>query len=247
MMEIVVHLPYDYCTIFVKKYSFSIGKVYKGQLVPTGGDKTFVAVKALKENASYKTQQDFRREIELISDLKHENIVCILGVVLNKEPFCMLFEYMSNGDLHEFLIANSPNENKFLTQLEFLKIALQISEGMEYLSNHHYVHRDLAARNCLVGDDLMVKISDFGLSRDIYSSDYYRFVRFCFFGYYITLCSSTGFNQNRCYRFVGCRLNQFYMVNLPLKAMFGHSELFYGKSTVTACKYERQWRVNIVK
>lgn len=94
---------------------------------------------------------------------------------MNKEPFCMLFEYMSNGDLHEFLIANSPNESRSLSQLEFLKIALQISEGMEYLSGHHYVHRDLAARNCLVGEQLMVKISDFGLSRDIYSSDYYRY------------------------------------------------------------------------
>lgn len=99
---------------------------------------------------------------------------------MNKEPFCMLFEYMSNGDLHEFLIANSPNENKSLTQLDFLKIAVQISEGMEYLSGHHYVHRDLAARNCLVAENLMVKISDFGLSRDIYSSDYYRFVKYCF-------------------------------------------------------------------
>ncbi|KAM7353618.1 tyrosine-protein kinase transmembrane receptor Ror [Cochliomyia hominivorax] len=152
----------------------SFGKVYKGQLTVSKQEKVFVAVKALKENASFKTQQDFKREIELISDLKHNNIVCILGVVLNKEPFCMLFEYMSNGDLHEFLIANSPNEKKFLNQLEFLKIALQISEGMEYLSGHHYVHRDLAARNCLVGEQLMVKISDFGLSRDIYSSDYYR-------------------------------------------------------------------------
>lgn len=151
------------------------GKVYKGELTTsTNEEKIFVAVKALKEDASYKTQQDFKREIELISDLKHENIVCILGVVLNKEPYCMLFEYMSQGDLHEFLIANSPNESKSLTQVEFLKIALQISEGMEYLSGHHYVHRDLAARNCLVGDQLMVKISDFGLSRDIYSSDYYR-------------------------------------------------------------------------
>ncbi|XP_058987941.1 tyrosine-protein kinase transmembrane receptor Ror isoform X2 [Musca domestica] len=152
----------------------AFGKVYKGQLTTSAGEKIFVAIKALKEDASYKTQQDFKREIELISDLKHNNIVCILGVVLNKEPFCMLFEYMPNGDLHEFLIANSPQENKALTQLDFLKMSLQISEGMEYLSSHHYVHRDLAARNCLVGENLMVKISDFGLSRDIYSSDYYR-------------------------------------------------------------------------
>ena len=58
-----------------------------------------VAVKALKENASPKTQTDFRREIELISDLKHDNIVCILGVVLKEEPLCMLF-----GELLQFSI-----------------------------------------------------------------------------------------------------------------------------------------------
>lgn len=152
----------------------AFGKVYKGELSQKNGTKIFVAVKALKENASPKTQQDFRREIELISDLKHDNIVCILGVVLKEEPLCMLFEYMSHGDLHEYLMSNSPNEGKYLSQQQFLFISLQISEGMDYLSNHHYVHRDLAARNCLVGDDMIVKISDFGLSRDIYSSDYYR-------------------------------------------------------------------------
>ena len=44
---------------------------------------------------------------------------------------------------------------------------------MLYLTNMRFIHRDLAARNCLVSKDLIVKISDFGLSRDLYESDYY--------------------------------------------------------------------------
>ncbi|XP_063927006.1 tyrosine-protein kinase transmembrane receptor Ror-like [Zophobas morio] len=151
----------------------AFGKVYKGELKTKSG-KVIVAVKSLKENASAKTQADFQREIELISELKHPNIICLLGVVVKQEPMCMLFEFMSEGDLHEFLITNSPSEGKSLTQNQFLHIAIQIAQGMEYLSDNHYVHRDLAARNCLVSKDLVVKISDFGLSRDMYSCDYYR-------------------------------------------------------------------------
>nr|XP_022920470.1 tyrosine-protein kinase transmembrane receptor Ror-like [Onthophagus taurus] len=151
----------------------AFGKVYKGELKTKTG-KIFVAVKSLKENASAKTQADFQREIELISELKHPNIICLLGIVVKQEPFCMLFEYMSEGDLHEFLIANSPVQQKSLNQTQFLHISIQIAQGMEYLSDNHYVHRDLAARNCLVSNDLIVKISDFGLSRDMYSCDYYR-------------------------------------------------------------------------
>lgn len=126
----------------------AFGKVYKGELTQANGERIYVAVKALKENASAKTQADFRREIELISDLKHNNIVCILGVVLKEEPLCMLFEYMTQGDLHEFLISNAINDNFAggLNQAQFLYIALQICDGMEYLASHHYVHRDLAAR-----------------------------------------------------------------------------------------------------
>ena len=51
---------------------------------------------------------------------------------------------------------------------------MQIANGMVYLTSQHFVHRDLATRNCLVGTDLLVKISDFGMSRDVYTCDYYR-------------------------------------------------------------------------
>ena len=59
-------------------------------------------------------------------------------------------------------------------QVDLLRISRQIACGMTYLANQHFTHRDVAARNCLVGDDLLVKVSDFGLTRDIYSNEYYK-------------------------------------------------------------------------
>ncbi|XP_061482818.1 BDNF/NT-3 growth factors receptor isoform X2 [Rhineura floridana] len=144
-------------------------------------DKILVAVKTLKD-ASDNARKDFHREAELLTNLQHEHIVKFYGVCVEGDPLIMVFEYMKHGDLNKFLRAHGPDAALMaegshlaeLTQSQMLHIAQQIAAGMVYLASQHFVHRDLATRNCLVGENLLVKIGDFGMSRDVYSTDYYR-------------------------------------------------------------------------
>ncbi|CAG5867777.1 unnamed protein product [Menidia menidia] len=162
----------------------AFGKVFLAEcynLVPDH-EKIHVAVKTLKE-ASESGRADFYREAELLTNLQHEHIVTFYGVCVESDPLIMVFEYMKHGDLNKFLRSHGPDAVLMadgqhsilveLTQSQMLHIAQQIAAGMVYLASQHFVHRDLATRNCLVGENLLVKIGDFGMSRDVYSTDYY--------------------------------------------------------------------------
>lgn len=62
----------------------------------------------------------------------------------------------------------------YLSREELIRMCVDVAKGMEHLASRHLIHRDVATRNCLVADDLTIKIADFGMSRDIYSNNYYK-------------------------------------------------------------------------
>ncbi|XP_066937292.1 uncharacterized protein [Macrobrachium rosenbergii] len=162
----------------------AFGRVYLGILEEGWGRTTQVAVKTLK-SVGPEARQELEREVELLNNLLHKNIVSFYGVCYNSDPLLMVFEYMEHGDLNNYLRSHNedvallsgeePAASEPLSVMDCLQVALQIAAGMKYLASQHYVHRDLATRNCLVGANLVVKIGDFGMSRDVYTNDYYQF------------------------------------------------------------------------
>ncbi|XP_026209098.1 tyrosine-protein kinase receptor TYRO3 isoform X2 [Anabas testudineus] len=158
------------------------GSVYEGVFTPEDGEDIKVAVKTMRVGLNCQEDlHEFLREAEIMQNFDHENVVSLLGVTLQREqdsslpvPLVIL-PYMKHGDLRRFLIATRYGDiPMFVPHQSLLRFMIDIAAGMDYLSSKGFLHRDLAARNCMLGDDLRVSVADFGLSKKIYSSDYYR-------------------------------------------------------------------------
>ncbi|KAK5876193.1 hypothetical protein CesoFtcFv8_027188 [Champsocephalus esox] len=158
------------------------GSVYEGVFSPAEGGDTKVAVKTMRVGIhSQEDLYEFLREAEIMKTFDHENVVRLLGVTLQREqdsplpvPLVIL-PYMKHGDMRRFLIATRYGDiPMFVPHQSLLRFMVDIAGGMQYLSSQGFLHRDLAARNCMLGDDLRVCVADFGLSKKMYSNNYYR-------------------------------------------------------------------------
>ncbi|XP_022085105.1 discoidin domain-containing receptor 2-like isoform X2 [Acanthaster planci] len=147
------------------------------------GEKTLVAVKMLRKDANKNARTDFMKEMKIMSQLRDPNIVRLLAACTEDEPLCMVVEYMEFGDLNQYLyeseaqwtVAPTGATNiRVLTLGALIYMATQIASGMKYLASLNFVHRDLATRNCLMGQCFTIRIADFGMSRNLYSGNYYR-------------------------------------------------------------------------
>ncbi|KAK4802547.1 hypothetical protein SAY86_000750 [Trapa natans] len=136
------------------------GSVYKGAL----SDQTLVAIKRAAEG-SLQGQREFLTEIELLSRLHHRNLVSLLGYCDEEGEQMLVYEFMSNGTLHDWL---SGRANYYLNFSARLKIALGASKGLLYLhteANPPVFHRDVKASNILLDSKFIAKVADFGLSK----------------------------------------------------------------------------------
>ncbi|XP_047435585.1 tyrosine-protein kinase receptor TYRO3-like [Mugil cephalus] len=177
--------------VLVQRHQLTLGKelgkgefgsVYEGIFTPQKGTDIRVAVKTLRVGIlSQQDLHEFLREAEIMKNFDHKNVVGLLGVTLQREedstlpvPLVIL-PFLKHGDLRHFLIATRYGDvPMFVPHQTLLRFMIDIAMGMDYLSSNGFLHRDLAARNCMLGDDLRVCVADFGLSKKIYSSNYYR-------------------------------------------------------------------------
>ncbi|XP_018497647.2 insulin receptor [Galendromus occidentalis] len=161
----------------------SFGMVWQGIVFdlkePCDPNGTHCAVKTVKEGAKFHERQEFLKEASTMKSFDSYHVVKLLGVVSKDQPLYVIMELMSNGDLKRYLRSHRPDQDEPPkgdppTLEQVLQMAAEIADGMAYLGSLKFVHRDLAARNCMVAEDLTVKIGDFGMTRDIYETDYYK-------------------------------------------------------------------------
>ncbi|CAI5440060.1 unnamed protein product [Caenorhabditis angaria] len=153
------YIQHDEIELIDKLGAGAFGQVWRGKLKKKGEEPIDVAVKKMKGNPKKSMLRGFVKEAKLMRTLSHPNMVRVIGVAPMEEPLMIVIELAKNGCMQSHLRKEKVSPIEKLTGF-----AVDTARGMAYLSSTMIIHRDLAARNLLLGANMEVKISDFGLS-----------------------------------------------------------------------------------
>ncbi|KAI9396737.1 hypothetical protein POPTR_004G179100v4 [Populus trichocarpa] len=140
-----------------KVASGSYGDLYKGTYCSQE-----VAIKILKpERVNSDLQKEFAQEVYIMRKVRHKNVVQFIGACTKPPSLCIVTEFMYGGSVYDYLhkqggVFKLPN---------LLKVAIDVSKGMDYLHQNKIIHRDLKAANLLLDENEVVKVADFGVAR----------------------------------------------------------------------------------
>ena len=130
--------------------------------------KSTVAIKRISKRVDKQGEQGFLAEIEMLSKCKHQNVVSLLGFCDEGDEMILIYEYISNGSLEDYLGDHDKLMN--LTWAQRMQICLDIAHGLNYVHTSTndkgtIIHRDIKSANVLLDDNWVAKIGDFGLSK----------------------------------------------------------------------------------
>ncbi|XP_028797639.1 serine/threonine-protein kinase STY46 isoform X2 [Neltuma alba] len=137
--------------------SGSYGDLFKGTYCSQE-----VAIKVLKaEHVNSDLQREFGQEVFIMRKVRHKNVVQFIGACTKPPYLCIVTEFMSGGSVYDYL-----HKQKGVFKFpSLLKVAIDVSKGMNYLHQNNIIHRDLKAANLLMDENCVVKVADFGVAR----------------------------------------------------------------------------------
>nr|XP_015648633.1 wall-associated receptor kinase 1 isoform X2 [Oryza sativa Japonica Group] len=139
------------------------GVVYRGSLA----DGSTVAVKRSRV-VEEKQLREFSREMLILSQINHRNVVKLLGCCLEVQVPMLVYEYVPNGSLHRYIHGGGAGAGEGLSPADRLRVAAESADALAYMhssASPPILHGDVKSANILLDAGLTAKVSDFGASR----------------------------------------------------------------------------------